>query len=130
MAWLLLLVSVAVAFVAVAKLRKGGMPAGRESEPASGECCGMHAVCSKNILNQDPAAAADYYDDEELDRFRGREASSYSACEVDEFRDILYTMPAADVVGWCRSLQVRGVMLPSLLVDEVLLIVGENRFKE
>ena len=70
----------------------------------------------------------EYYNDEELDRFRGKDASSYSETETDEFRDILYTMRDDEVAGWVRSLQLRGVPLPDALKDEVFLIIGERRF--
>ena len=70
----------------------------------------------------------EYYNDEELDRFRGKDASAYSETEIDEFRDILYTMRDYEVAGWVRSLQLRGVPLPDALKDEVFLIIGERRF--
>ena len=33
----------------------------------------------------------EYYDDEELDRFRGRPSNGYNEEEVEEFREIMYT---------------------------------------
>ena len=92
--------------------------------PADMECCGQHEVCEKESLR---AAQEDieYYEDEELDRFRGRTA--YSDEEVDEFREVLYTMRTDEVAGWLRSLELRRVNLPDELKDEVLLIVGERR---
>ena len=68
------------------------------------------------------------YNDEELDRFRGKDSSAYSETETDEFRDVLYTMRDDEVAGWVRSLQLRGVPLPDALKDEVFLIIGERRF--
>ena len=68
-----------------------------------------------------------YYDDEELDRFKGRRGDQYRDHEVEEFRDILYTMGEVEVAGWVRSLQLREVELPDSLKDEVFLIVGEQR---
>lgn len=69
----------------------------------------------------------EYYDDEELDRFRGRSAETYNAEEVEEFQDILFTMKDEEVAGWVRSLQLRGVELPVELKDDVIMIVGERR---
>ncbi|MBQ8455161.1 MAG: phospholipase [Bacteroidaceae bacterium] len=87
------------------------------------ECCGLHEVCEKESLR---AALEDveYYEDEELDRFRGR--TSYSEEEVEEFREVLYTMRIDEVPGWVHSLELRRVNLPDELKDEVLLIVGEQ----
>ena len=71
----------------------------------------------------------EYYDDEELDRFRGRPSNGYNEEEVEEFREIMYTCKEDEVAGWSRSLQLRGVELPDELKDELFLIVGERRFK-
>lgn len=92
------------------------------------ECCGQHAVCEKESLLAAVSKDIEYYNDEELDRFRGYDPAAYSAEDVDEFREILYTMRDDEVAGWVRSLQLRGVPLPDALKDEVFLIVGERRF--
>lgn len=91
------------------------------------ECCGQHETCEKESLLAAVSKQIEYYDDEELDRFRGRESGDYSDEEVDEFRDVLYTMQDDEVAGWVRSLQLRAVALPDGLKDEVFLIVGERR---
>lgn len=92
------------------------------------ECCGQHEVCEKESLLAAVSKGIEYYNDEELDRFRGKDSSAYTETETDEFRDILYTMRDDEVAGWVRSLQLRGVPLPDALKDEVFLIVGERRF--
>ena len=66
-----------------------------------------------------------YYDDEELDRFKGRAANNYSDEEVEEFAEVLYTMQAQDVEGWNRSLILRGINLPNQLKDEVIGFLSE-----
>ena len=86
------------------------------------ECCGLHEVCEKDSLRA--LDGVEYYEDEELDRFRGR--TSYSAEETEEFREVLYTMRTDEVAGWVHSLEQRQVNLPDELKDEVLLIVGEQ----
>ena len=35
------------------------------------ECCGMHETCEKDSLLAAVSKEIEYYDDEELDRFRG-----------------------------------------------------------
>lgn len=97
-------------------------------EATDSECCGRHAVCEKTSLSPLTDETI-YYDDHELDRFRGREAESYSENETEEFRDILMSLLPDDVAGWSRSLQVRGVALPVDVRDEVLMIVSELRNK-
>ena len=68
-----------------------------------------------------------FYDDEELDRFRGLEGDEYDEEAVNEFREVLYTLQDIEVAGWLRSLQLRAVNLPDALKDEAFLIVGERR---
>ena len=92
------------------------------------ECCGQHQICEKESLLAAVSKQIEYYDDEELDRFKGRPSDGYSEEEIEEFRDILYSMQEVDVAGWSRSLQLRGIELPDELKDELFLIVGERRF--
>ena len=76
------------------------------------ECCGQHAVCEKESLLAAVSKKIEYYDDEELDRFKGHPSDTYTNEEIEEFRDILYSMQETDVAGWSRSLQ------PSASADE------------
>lgn len=92
------------------------------------ECCGQHETCEKDSLLAAVSKEIEYYNDEELDRFRGMNADEYSEDECEEFREVLYTMKDDEVAGWVRSLQLRAVELPDALKDEVFLIVGERRF--
>lgn len=91
------------------------------------ECCGMHETCEKDSLLAAVSKDVEYYDDEELDRFRGVASDEYLPPEIEEFRYILYTMREDEVAGWVRSLQLRQVELPDELKDEVFLIIGERR---
>ena len=91
------------------------------------ECCGQHEICEKESLLAAVSKEIENYEDEELDRFRGRAGDAYLPDEIDEFREVLYTMREDEVAGWVRSLQLRQVELPDDLKDEVCLIVGEMR---
>lgn len=82
-------------------------------------------LCELDCILQG-AGQAEYYDDEELDRFKGKEGNDYSEEEEQEFRNIFESMLPGDVAGWTRSLQQRGVMLPDGLKDEVWLVLGER----
>lgn len=91
------------------------------------ECCGQHETCEKDSLLAAVSKQIEYYNDEELDRFRGVGSCDYLPDEIEEFREVLYTMKDDEVAGWVRSLQLRSVELPDELKDEVFLIVGERR---
>ena len=72
-----------------------------------------------------PRTEADYFADEELDAYRGRESHAYSPDEEEAFREVLYTMRPDEVPAWVRALQVRGIALPDALKDEVLMLIDE-----
>lgn len=110
------------------KIESGELEAVPEIVEADVECCGQHEVCEKESLLAAVSKKVEYYEDEELDRFRGRPSDEYNEEEVEEFREIMYTCKEDEVAGWSRSLQLRGVELPDELKDELFLIVGERRF--
>lgn len=109
------------------KLAKGELKETPPVIPMDSECCGQHAICEKESLLAAVSKEIEYYDDEELDRFKGHASDTYTEEEIEEFRDILYSMQEADVAGWSRSLQLRGIELPDELRDELFLIVEERR---
>jgi hypothetical protein len=110
------------------KIESGELDAAPQIVEADVECCGQHEVCEKESLLAAVSKKIEYYDDEELDRFRGRSSDEYNDEEVEEFREVMYTCKEDEVAGWSRSLQLRGVELPDELKDELFLIVGERRF--
>ncbi len=91
-------------------------------ESESEECCGLHAVCEKGLS---PTLEPQYFDDEELDRFAGREPGSYSSEEEEEFREVLYTLLPSDVYPWGVALTQRGVAMPLTLRDEWTMLVDD-----
>lgn len=93
------------------------------------ECCGQHSTCERDSLLAAISKEIVYYNDEELDRFRGKESEDYTDQEADEFREIFYELREIEVAGWVRSLQLRGIEMPDQIKDEVLLIVRERRFR-
>ena len=86
--------------------------------PVDGVCCGKHTVCDKGYDNKSL-----YFDDEELDRFKGKEQKEYTEEEIEEFRQVLYTMKPEEVDLWVHCLQTRGIEMPSAVKDEVLLML-------
>lgn len=91
------------------------------------ECCGQHEVCEKESLLAAVSKEIEYYNDEELDRFKGVDASAFDQTAEEEFREVLYTMRDDEVAGWVRSLQLRGISLPEGVRDEVLMIIADRR---
>lgn len=93
------------------------------------ECCGMHITCERDSLLASVSEGVEYFDDEELDVFKGRDADDYSEQEIEQFRDVLLTLLPDDIAPWARSIQLRGIELPAAVRDELLMIVAEERSK-
>lgn len=93
------------------------------------ECCGQHATCERDSLLAAVSKEIIYYDDEELDIYKGYESNQYSDEEAEEFSNVFYELKEIEVAGWVRSLQLRGVEIPDQIKDEVLLVVRERRFQ-
>ena len=99
--------------------------ADRTVEPE--ECCGMHVTGERDSLLASVSPEIEYYDDEELDRYRGTAPDEYSDEAIEEFRNVLLTLLPTDIAGWARSIQLRGIELPTPVREELLLIVAEAR---
>ena len=97
------------------------------AQTADEECCGQHAVCERDSLLAAVSQKIEYYDDEELDAFAGRDPESYSAAESEQFRDVLLTLLPDDIAGWARSVQLRGIALPVDVRDELIMMISEAR---
>ena len=109
------------------KIARGELTEVPDVVEADAECCDQHETCEKDSLLAAVSKGIEYYNDEELDRFRGRYSDEYTDEEVEEFREVMLTCKDDEVAGWCRSLQLRGIELPDNLKDELFLIIGERR---
>ena len=112
-----ILAIIVVAYLLLNSRRKGDAPA-EEHHDVEGGCCGRHAVCEKG-LDKDSL----YFDDEELDAYKGKKAEEYTDEEIEEFRNILFTMRHDEVDTWVKCLQTRGIEIPQEIKDEILLIL-------
>ncbi len=90
-------------------------------------CCGQHEVCEKESLLVGVSDKVVYYEDEELDAYKGKKADEYSDKEIDQFRDILYTLKPEEIAGWARSIQLREIELPGAVHDELIMLAAEAR---
>ena len=104
-------------------LREDEQP--EQPEVPSGECCGKHAVCEKQKLAEARLRSAQYFDDEDLDRFKGRSSDGYTDQEVEEFRYVMYTMQQEEVREWMECLQAREIELPDELKEECYSMMNE-----
>lgn len=121
----LLILAVAVGLLIRRLVRMIRQNGGEAPDAAvSAECGGGCLFCSVGCTT--PINLTDkrrpmilYYEDEELDRFRGRAADLYTEMETQEFRHVLRTLQDADVPGWVTSIHRRGIHFPAGVADEV-----------
>ena len=90
-------------------------------------CNGENTKCEQECMMEAATREIEYYDDEELDAFRGRSSDEYADEEVEQFAEVLYTMKPEEVAGWNRSLILRDIKLPDQLKDEVIGFLSEER---
>ena len=86
-------------------------------------CNGDDTRCEQECMMEAATREVEYYDDEELDRFKGRPSDCYTDDEAELFREVLFSMPQSDVKGWNRSLILRGINVPDQIKDELLLMI-------
>lgn len=86
-------------------------------------CNGESTRCEQECMMEASTQPVEYYDDEELDHYRGRPSDSFTDGEAEEFRDVMYSMRQDEVEGWNRSLILRGINLPDQVKDEVILLI-------
>lgn len=101
---------------------------GTDSRPEG--CCGQHIVCEKDSLLAAVSTEIEYYEDEELDNFRGIGADDYTDEQIEQFRDVLYTLRPDEIGGWARSIQLRGINLPAAVKDELIMLAAEARTQQ
>jgi len=89
--------------------------------------CGLRTICpSEQVLAGQCASEVVYYDDEELDAFSGRGANDYTDDEVEQWRDVLYTLRHEDLLGWGQSIKRRGLVMPATIADELVMLASEH----
>lgn len=91
------------------------------SEPLE-ECCGSHEVCETDLLNK-MSEEIIYYEDEELDAYRNFEENDFNDDQIDEFREILYSLKEKEIEPWLKSLELRHIILPSIIKSEVVFML-------
>ena len=84
----------------------------------NGVCCGKHSNCEKGYDTVNL-----YFDDEELDRFKGVKSEEYTESDIEEFRQVLYTMREEEVENWAHCIETRGIEMPSEIREEILLML-------
>ena len=62
----------------------------KEEEERPSDCCGAHEICEVELKKL--SRKIEYFDDEELDKYKHKGELEYQDNEIEDFRDILYTL--------------------------------------
>ncbi|HYQ58231.1 MAG TPA: hypothetical protein VEP89_12900 [Draconibacterium sp.] len=88
------------------------------------DCCGAHEVCEFDQIKMD-ASIIEYYDDEELDEFKEVDENAYTNSQIEQFREVLYTLKTNEIKYWLLSIERRHIQLPAILKSEARMLMAE-----
>ena len=81
------------------------------------DCCWTNAIWEKVLKKIDEKI--EYFDDAELDQYRCIPSDSFNDQQIDQFREILYSIRPEELSDWFISLEKRGIELPDVLKQEL-----------
>ena len=121
--YLLYFVALAAIVVVLVKMfgrKDEGVPT---AEKADGEPCDTCAAdpgtCLKERVIQNAVGEIEYFDDEELDAYSGIPSDAYTDEQIDQFREIFYTIRPEEIPDWFISLEKRHIAFPDPLKQEL-----------
>lgn len=79
---------------------------------ATGDACFGGEYCHVHRHLKAHRNLPQYYEDEELDRFRGKKPEDYTEEETSEWAEVLTTLRPEEVFGWVGSIHRRGLHIP------------------
>lgn len=89
--------------------------------------CGVNCFCDVMPRQCDKSEEIVYFEDEELDAYKGIAADAYTEQQVAEFEEVLITMRPDEVPQWLHSLHLRGIELPSQISDNYFQISNNKQ---
>lgn len=101
-----------------------------ENDGCTDDCCSTNEVCPSEMLLAGCDREIVYFEDEELDAYKGRAADDYTPDEEEQFRDVLYTLKPSDLLTWEQSVKKRGIILPKAIREEFIMLYGERAQKQ
>lgn len=108
--------------------RKRGKKQEVRELPASScvTCGGLDPLCEQECMMKAATKEIEYFNDEELNRFKGRSSDRYTDAEAEEFSEVMNTMKPGEVKDWNRSLTLRGIQVPDQIKDELIDLINDT----
>lgn len=98
----------------------------KDSTDVQSDCCGTHEVCEFEEYRYNEEVI-EYFDDEDLDVLRNVRQNELTPANIDELRDVLYSLKAAEINRWLTSLSRRHIHLPEVLQQEARQLIAEEQ---
>lgn len=100
--------------------RHGEEPIVIDREGDCSTCTDPTAGCEQTCMMEAAIKPIEYFDDEELDVYKGRPSDAYTDEETEAFAEVLETLKPREVKAWNRSLILRGINMPDGIKDEYI----------
>ena len=135
MYYILGIIIIAVVALVVIRFRKKeqtnitGVEPGKEPETEprqiASDCCGAHEICEfdESEFNEEIIT---YFDDEELDELRNVRENDLTSENIDDLREVLYTLRTEEIGKWLISIGRRHIHLPAILQQEARQLMTER----
>ena len=96
-----------------------------EPRKIASDCCGAHEICEfdESIFDEKQIV---YFDDEELDELRNVREEDFTNKNIDDLREVLYTLQSDEIGKWLASLSQRHIHLPAILKQEARQLMAEK----
>nr|MBP7472430.1 hypothetical protein [Prevotella sp.] len=119
----LIILGIFAAIIGYFSNRKGEVDDIIQPKGDCSSCNGTNTKCEQECVMEASTKEIEYFNDEELDVYKGRKADSYTDEEVEDFSEVLYTLKSEEVKDWNRSILLRGIELPNQLKDELIMMI-------
>lgn len=111
--------------VKVNRERRKDNPEQEEVSAPVSDCCGAHEICDFDQIKADDTII-EYYEDEELDVYKNINEKEYTSGQIDQFREVLYTLKTHEIRYWLLSIERRQINLPAILISEARTLMAEG----
>lgn len=95
-----------------------------EAPVIASDCCGAHEICDFDETDFNEEIIL-YFEDEDLDKLRNVKESDLTSAQIDELREVLYTLKPNEIGKWLVSLGRRHIHLPTILQQEARQLIAE-----
>lgn len=120
---LLTIIGIALIVKTNKKEKKTEKPQDEAVVPPS-DCCGAHEICEFDQMKVNESII-EYYDDEELDEYKNIDENAYTTNQIEQFREVLYTLKTDEIKFWLLSIERRNIHLPTILKSEARMLMAE-----